>query len=136
MKQFVKRQLTAQYGRVKRQLLLVPGSSSIPVTEVQTLSFGDNGTMTVASSPTLGITGGSKFTTTTLVTASNAEVNGRPCCHVTAQASCAAAGKQQMHACAMLQVALWHASQDVAWLLPLMKSLLRPAYPMQRMTYI
>lgn len=33
------------------------GSSSIPVTEVQTLSFGDNGTMTVASSPTLGITG-------------------------------------------------------------------------------
>lgn len=72
------------------------GSSSIPVTEVQTLSFGDNGTMTVASSPTLGITGGSKFTTTTLVTASNAEVNGRPCCHVTAQASCAAAGPYGM----------------------------------------
>ena len=67
------------------------GASSVPVTEHQHLKFAEDGGFTVKSMPVLGITGGSKFSTTTLVTASNlADRAGH--CRATVKAACEAAG--------------------------------------------
>ncbi|KAK9812301.1 hypothetical protein WJX73_000606 [Symbiochloris irregularis] len=71
----------------------VIGASSIPVTEIQRREMSPEGVLTIESSPILNITGGSKFTTTSLITITDIK-DGSPAerCSLEVKASCEAAG--------------------------------------------
>ena len=62
------------------------------MTELQHLTFAEDGSLTLDSKPVLGITGGSKFTTATLVNVTSHTGDQAPWCRLHVKACCEAAG--------------------------------------------
>lgn len=73
------------------------GANSVPVTEIQKHKISPEGVLTIESAPVLDITGGSKFTTKTLLTITDIKDESQTeQCRLEVKATCEAAGPYGM----------------------------------------